>query len=149
MGAWENTADAASMVSAAGLMRQGGKTEMQVELKSDSLGAVAVRAVLHGGEIGAQILVSSREAHSALVAELPALERSLGDKGIHLGSLNISHGMANDFSQPESFRDRQDLPAAPKAFFREPPAEVPGDPAARAYDPLAEEPAWRRLNVHA
>jgi hypothetical protein len=64
--------------------------------------------VLHDGELGTQIGISSPEALSALVAELSTLERSLVEKGIHLESLDISQGFASGSGQPEErFRDQR------------------------------------------
>ena len=114
---------------------------MQVAFNSESLGTVSLRATLHHGEIGAVIQVSNREAHSALVAELPALERSLGDRGVRW-ALDISHGTTNGGSEqqraPEYHGRRAD------SLWQSPNPETPATTSTYISD-LQD----KRLSVHA
>ncbi|MGH9453377.1 MAG: flagellar hook-length control protein FliK [Terriglobia bacterium] len=79
----------ASLVNAAGLIQNGGKVEMRVDLMTDALGAVQLHAVMQDGRLGASIGVENRDAHTLLTSELPALQQSLMDKNVQIEHLSV------------------------------------------------------------
>ena len=98
---------AAQQVSSAHLAELMGRSELQVDMKSDSWGPVSVRAILSNGQVGAEIQVSDRDAHATLTEGLQALEKTLGDKGIQVASLDISRGLEYNQAQSQSQQDSQ------------------------------------------
>ena len=69
-----------------------GGTEVRIELQSDSLGSVELRAHVSGNQIGASIAVEHHEAEVMLNTELPALHSALVEKNIRMDSLVVSQG---------------------------------------------------------
>ena len=88
---WEGVRASTGLhMSSAYLAQVMGKSELQVDMKSDAWGPVSVHATLSSGQVGAEIQVSDRAAHTALTEGLPALEKTLGDKGIQVVNLDVS-----------------------------------------------------------
>jgi len=73
-------------------MDRGGQTEMRIEMQSDSLGGVELRARMAGDQVGAAIVVERHDIHSALSNELPALHSALAEKNLRVQTLSISQG---------------------------------------------------------
>jgi len=92
----------AQNVSSAHLTDAMGQSEIQVDMKSESWGPVSVRATLSNGQVGAEIQVSDRDAHAVLTEGIHTLEKSLGENGIQLSNLDISHGLGYGHSQSHS-----------------------------------------------
>ena len=88
------------IVNSAWLNAAASHSEMHVELLSASLGPLTVHTILRGEAVGAEIHVGNHQAHTLLAAELPSLERALGDRNLHLENISIrqdafSGGMTN------------------------------------------------------
>lgn len=94
-------------VSSARLADTTGQSEIQVNLKSDSWGPVSVHATLSNGQVGAEIQVSDRDAHAALTEALHTLEKSLGENGIQVSNLNVSHGLGYSHAQSQNQQEKQ------------------------------------------
>jgi flagellar hook-length control protein FliK len=65
---------------------------MRVEMQSDSLGGIELRARMTGDQVGAAIVVERHDLHSALSNELPALHSALVEKNLRVQTLSISQG---------------------------------------------------------
>jgi len=94
-------------VNSARLAETTGQSEIQVNLKSDSLGPVSVHATLSNGQVGAEIQVSDRDAHAALTEALHTLEKNLGENGIQVSNLNVSHGLGYNHAQSQNQQEKQ------------------------------------------
>ena len=94
-----------------------GVDQLQVDLKSEDWGPVSVKASLNNGQIGAEIQVSSHDAHAALTEGLSALEKTLGDRGIQVVNLDVSHGSAySTQSQGQQERPASQPPHDARAY---------------------------------
>lgn len=80
---------ATGMVNNAVLAENGGRIEMRVDLRTDSLGAIQLHAVLQDGRLGASIGVENREAHTLMNSELPALHQNLIEKNVQVEHLSV------------------------------------------------------------
>ena len=94
-------------VNSARLAETTGQSEIQVNLKSDSWGPVSVHATLSNGQVGAEIQVSDRDAHAALTEALHTLEKNLGENGIQVSNLNVSHGLGYSHAQSQNQQEKQ------------------------------------------
>ncbi len=81
-----------SVVSATRIMDHSGGTEVRIEMQSDSLGSVELRAHVSGNQIGASIAVEHHDAEVMLSTELPALHSALIEKNIRVDTLVVSQG---------------------------------------------------------
>jgi flagellar hook-length control protein FliK len=81
-----------SVVSAGRLRDHSGGTEVRIEMQSDSLGSVELRAHVAGNQIGASIAVEHHDAEVMLNTELPALHSALAEKDIRVDTLVVSQG---------------------------------------------------------
>lgn len=81
-----------SVISAARTMDHSGGTEVRIEMQSDSLGSVELRAHVSGNQIGASIAVEHHDAEVMLSTELPALHSALIEKNIRVDTLVVSQG---------------------------------------------------------
>jgi flagellar hook-length control protein FliK len=70
-----------------------GQTEIRIEMQSESLGGVELRAHISGNQIGASIAVEHHDAQVLLANDLPALHNALVEKNLRIDSLSVSHGM--------------------------------------------------------
>jgi flagellar hook-length control protein FliK len=82
-----------TVVSSARLMDHPGQTEIRIEMQSDSLGGVELRAHISGNQIGASIAVEHHDAQVLLANDLPALHNALAEKNLRIDSLSVSQGM--------------------------------------------------------
>jgi flagellar hook-length control protein FliK len=82
-------ADTQKIVSSARFTQQAGNAEMQVRLRSETLGPIDVHAVVKGSDIGASIRVEAREAQAMLTSELPQLERALNERSLRVQHLDV------------------------------------------------------------
>jgi hypothetical protein len=102
--AWgELAALRARIVTSAGLYGGADHAEMRVQLRTEALGAMELRAFLQGDRVGAAIGVQTPEAHSLLVTELPALHQALANQNLSLANVSIvdsggTHGSSNETS---------------------------------------------------
>ena len=79
------------IVNAARLGADLGQAEMFIALRSETLGDVEIRTVIHPEGIEATIGVENREAHSRLVGELSALAQALTDRDLRVETLTVFH----------------------------------------------------------
>jgi flagellar hook-length control protein FliK len=82
-----------TIVSSARLMEHTGQTEIRIEMQSDSLGGVELRAHISGNQIGASIAVEHHDTQVLLANDLPALHNALVEKNLRIDSLSVSQGM--------------------------------------------------------
>jgi Flagellar hook-length control protein FliK len=80
---------ASTAVNTAGLVQNGGKVEMRVDLTTDALGSIQLHAVMQDGRLGASINVENHDAHTLLTSELPALQQSLLDKNVQVEHISV------------------------------------------------------------
>jgi flagellar hook-length control protein FliK len=95
------------IVSSAHLAEAMGQSELQVDMKSDSLGPVSVRATLNNGQIGAEIQVSNHDARAVLTEGLHTLEKTLGEKGLQVVNLDVSQGLNYSHAQSQGQQGKQ------------------------------------------
>ena len=95
------------IVSSAHLAEAMGQSELQVDMKSDSLGPVSVRAILNNGQIGAEIQVSNHDARAVLTEGLHTLEKTLGEKGLQVVNLDVSQGLDYSHAQSQGQQGKQ------------------------------------------
>gem|GEM_PF-6343523 len=81
-----------NVVSAARITDRAGQTEVRIEMQTESLGNLELRAHVTGNQIAATITVAHHDAQAILVTELPALHGALAEKNIHINSLIVSQG---------------------------------------------------------
>jgi len=67
-------------------------SDMRIAMQTDQLGAIELHARVAGDQLGAAITVEKRDAHSILVAELPALQQALSEKQLHVAQLSLLQG---------------------------------------------------------
>lgn len=79
-------------VNDAQLLQNAGHSEMRIAMQTDKLGAIELRAHMTGDEVGAAITVEKRDAHTALAAELPALQQALSEKMLRVEQVVLIHG---------------------------------------------------------
>ena len=138
----------AQNVNSAHLTDAMGQSEIQVNMKSDSWGSVSVRATLSNGQVGAEIQVSDRDAHAVLTEGLHTLEKSLGENGIQLSNLDISHGLGYGHSQSHSQQEKQagqPTDAARTFAYR---SAVSAEPAASKTANTTDDLVLGRVSVH-
>ena len=133
-----------SVVNAVHLTDRTGQTEVRIEMQSESLGSVELRAHVSGNQIGASIAVEHHEAEVMLATELPALHSALAEKNIRMDSLVVSQGAhASMGGAPgEDHGQKYFTPSRAKSVragemnsspaFSEAPAEWSGTGSARA-----------------
>jgi flagellar hook-length control protein FliK len=83
-------------------------------LHSDTLGSVQIHADLRDSLLGATITVDRPELHTALAGQLPALERTLANRQLQVGSLQLQQQATGGQSgqQGGSAADRRPQPSA-------------------------------------
>jgi hypothetical protein len=79
-------------VSSARLTQQAGSAEMQVKLRTESLGPIDVRTVVRGSDIGASIHVEARETQMMMSNELSRLEQALSERSLRVQRLDVLQG---------------------------------------------------------
>ena len=79
-------------VSSARLTQQAGSAEMQVKLRSASLGPIDVRTVIRGSDIGASIRVEARETQMMISNEISRLEQALSERSLRVQRLDVLQG---------------------------------------------------------
>jgi Flagellar hook-length control protein FliK len=90
IGAWEgHLQNSSQLVREAELIAHPGSVEMRVELRTEDLGTMELRAIMHENRLGAAIGVGTLDAKTALATELPGLQRALMEKNVHLDSISI------------------------------------------------------------
>jgi flagellar hook-length control protein FliK len=93
LGTWEgHLQDGSQIVKAAELVAHLGTVEMRVELKTEDLGPMELRAMMHENRLGAAIGVGTLDAKAALATELPGLQRALMERNVQLDSISIFSG---------------------------------------------------------
>jgi len=83
------TLHAGNVVTAAGLDGGFGGSEMHVQLRTEILGALDLRASLDGNRLAASIGVVNSDAHAILASELPTLHQALASQNLHLEQVSI------------------------------------------------------------
>ena len=90
LSAWQNyDGGAGSIVRSASLTGSANSAEMHVEFRTGALGPLEVHAVVNGASVGAEIHVQGQEAHTLLVAGVPALERALGERNLRVENIAV------------------------------------------------------------
>jgi Flagellar hook-length control protein FliK len=79
------------LVSEAQLAQSGGRSEMHIAMQSENLGSIELHARISGDSVGAAITVEKRDAHTALSADLPALQQALSDKQLRVEQITLLH----------------------------------------------------------
>jgi flagellar hook-length control protein FliK len=103
IGAWEgHLQDSSQIVRAAELIAHLGSVEMRVELRTEDLGPMELRAMMHENRLGAAIGVGTLDAKTALATELPGLQRALMEKNVQLDSISIFSGSSGGATGQES-----------------------------------------------
>jgi flagellar hook-length control protein FliK len=77
------------LAKSARLILDGGKSEMLMSLKPESLGKVALKLVSENGEVSARFLVGSEEARRALEAAMPELRETLQKAGLSVQGCEV------------------------------------------------------------
>jgi flagellar hook-length control protein FliK len=85
-------ADTQKVVSSARLTQQAGNAEMQVKLRSETLGPINVHTTVKGSDIGASIRVEVRDTQVMLATELPQLEQALNERSLRVAHLDVLQG---------------------------------------------------------
>ncbi len=149
--AWEGVREHLGQVMSSAYLVEGmGQSELQVDMKSDPWGPVSVRAILSNGQFGAEIQVMNRDAHAALTEGLNGLEKALGDKGIQVVSLGVSHGLGYGHSESQEQRGRQAMPPLNSAKGYTPHSAVKtGSSATATTADNTEDFVSRRVSVRA
>jgi hypothetical protein len=103
-------------VSSARLTQQAGSAEMQVKLRTESLGPIDVRTIVRGNDIGASIRVEARETQMMMSNEISRLEQALSERSLRVQRLDVlqgsvsggqSNGTGPGSSQGDPSRPRQ------------------------------------------
>ena len=98
--AWGGLAARAGRIISSAILSGGtDQAEMRVEIRTEALGAVQLKAFLEGDRMGAVIGVQTPAAHSWLVTELPALHQALSNQNLHLENVSILDRGAGDGSR--------------------------------------------------
>jgi flagellar hook-length control protein FliK len=82
-------------VSSARFTQQAGNAEMQVRLRSEALGPIAVHTIAKGSDIGASIRVEARDTQVLLANQLSQLERALNERNLRVERLDVLQGFAS------------------------------------------------------
>ena len=79
-------------VSSARFTQQAGSAEMQVKLRTESLGPIDVRTIVRGSDIGASIRVEARETQMMMSNEISRLEQALSERSLRVQRLDVLQG---------------------------------------------------------
>lgn len=90
------------LLTGAKMLRRGPVTELQVQLKPESLGRVDLKVSMENGVLSARILVDNPGVKAALEANLPQLKQSLADQGIALQGMTVGYGGERGQSQGDA-----------------------------------------------
>jgi flagellar hook-length control protein FliK len=152
LGAWEgHLQDGTQIVKAAELTARVGSVEVRVELRTENLGPMELRAMMHEDRLGAAIGVGTLDAKAALATELPGLQRALMDRNVQLDSISIFSGSSGGATGHESgYRSpsgNSTHSAGEVAYYPSLPWEEPSlTPASEVWHPGDR---WVRLSVRA
>jgi flagellar hook-length control protein FliK len=73
------------------LLEKLGRSEMNIALQAEALGAVQVHTHVSGDQVAASITVDRHDVHALLASDLPALHQALGDRQLRLDSISLQH----------------------------------------------------------
>jgi flagellar hook-length control protein FliK len=104
------------LVNSAQLVENASHSEMRIELQTDKLGSVELRAHIAGDEVGAAITVEKRDAHAALAVELPALQQALSTKQLRVDQVTLLQGSLNSAAGNAGRDARQQQAPMPNRF---------------------------------
>jgi flagellar hook-length control protein FliK len=88
--------NAEGVVSSARFVQQAGNAEMQVRLRSETLGPIDVHTIAKGSDIGASIRVEARDTQVLLANELSQLERALNERSLRVQRLDVLQGSLSE-----------------------------------------------------
>lgn len=117
------------LLAGAKMLRRGPVTELQVQLKPESLGRVDLKVSMENGALSARILVDNPGVKAALEANLPQLKQSLADQGIALQGMTVGYGGERGQSQGDAQQGlyRQEVRPEPHGAARQlAPQDVAG-----------------------
>lgn len=108
-------------VSSARLTQQAGSAEMQVRLRTESLGPIDVRTIVRGSDIGASIRVEARETQMMMSNEISRLEQALSDRSLRVQRLDVLQGSVSGGQSsgtgPGSYQGDQSRPRQSSASY--------------------------------
>lgn len=81
----------AQVTSSVQLLEKLGRSEMNIALQAEALGAVQVHAHVSGDQVGASITVDRHDVHALLASDLPSLHQALGDRQLRFDSISLQH----------------------------------------------------------
>jgi flagellar hook-length control protein FliK len=127
-------ANAETLVRSARFTQQAGNAEMQVRLRSETLGPIDVHTVVKGSDIGASIRVEARDTQVMLANELSQLERALNERSLRVEHLDVLQGsVSGDRSNGSGPGHSHGSPSQPRQSFS-------SYSAGRTYTSLPEAP---------
>jgi flagellar hook-length control protein FliK len=152
LAAWQNyESSTGKIVTSARMAELASGGEMHVELRSSPLGPVEVHAVVREGSVGADIHVEGREAHTLLAANLPSLERALGQRDLSVGTLAVYQDHAGG-GMSGGNRESQHWTSTPHGDGAARQADTPPRPRNQAepvYEVASGVNLYGGLSVHA
>jgi hypothetical protein len=99
--------DPAKVFTANELAAAASHDELRVTLQTEKFGNVELHAHIAGDELGAAITVERKDAHSLLVAELPALQHALSEKQLRIDNLSLLQGSTTSNPENEKQSEQQ------------------------------------------
>jgi hypothetical protein len=122
------------------------QTEMRVGVNTADFGSVELRAGISQDRVSATISAAHLELHAAMVAEMPSLERAIGQHQLHLDALDFRSPSGNQQRGAEA--QQQHHPAMPSGTRL---SDTAGPASQTESSPTAPgmETGSQRLNIHA
>lgn len=118
LAAWQDVnSQIGRIVNAAALYQVAAGVEMRLQVRSDVLGPVEIRAALNGDKLGAAIGVQNAEAHTALANQLPALQQSLANHNVQVEHLSVFNGATGGNMGSGSGESNERFAAPPRPPF--------------------------------
>jgi hypothetical protein len=145
----ENAQPAPTVIQSAQVLERMGKSEIRLGLNSSNFGSIELHTSVNQDRVGASITTSHADLRSAMIAEMPSLERAIAQHQMRLDSLQVDsrpgapagEGSASGGNQSGSRSGQQ--PASKIS-------EVRDDSAAQEVSvPAAWTATHSGLNVHA
>jgi len=93
-------AQATSLIESAQILRNLGKGEIRIALQTADAGQIKVHAFVHDGRLQADLAIERPELRNLVAADLPVLEKSLGQQNVHVTRISVvdtgTGGMTGD-----------------------------------------------------
>ena len=78
------------------------QTEMRVGVHPEGMGAIEIRAVMHGDQLGASITAQQADTHQWLVSHVSELTQALNSHDVRVSSLSINDSTSENSAQSGS-----------------------------------------------